>query len=111
MGKAAGEGSDLVLVTSDNPRSEDPGSIIEEILVGLRPTGTSFLVQPDRALAISRGIAEARPGDIVLIAGKGHEKVQIFAAGVTKFDDAEVAAEALRQLGTSVAEEPRKVEL
>ena len=95
MGKAAGEGSDLVIVTSDNPRSEDPNSIIEEILVGLRATGTDFLVEPDRALAIQRGIAEARPGDIVLIAGKGHEKVQIFADGITKFDDVEVAAEAL----------------
>ena len=95
MGRAAGEGSDLVIVTSDNPRSEDPASIIEEILVGLGATGTGFLVEADRASAIQRGIAEARPGDIVLIAGKGHEKVQIFASGVAKFDDAEVAAEAL----------------
>ncbi len=77
MGRAAGDGSDLVVLTSDNPRSEEPMVIIEEALAGVRETGTDCIVEEDRAEAIAIAIRAARAGDIVLIAGKGHEKVQI----------------------------------
>jgi UDP-N-acetylmuramoyl-L-alanyl-D-glutamate--2,6-diaminopimelate ligase len=99
MGEAAGRGSDFVVLTSDNPRSEDPLSIINDALVGLQKTGTKYSVEPDRKKAIALAFDEARPGDIVLIAGKGHEKVQITRAGPAPFDDIEVAREALRAAG------------
>jgi UDP-N-acetylmuramoyl-L-alanyl-D-glutamate--2,6-diaminopimelate ligase len=99
MGNAAGEGSDLVVVTSDNPRSEDPSSIIEEILPGLMQTGVPYIVETDRARAISYALAEGRAGDVVLLAGKGHEKVQILREGPIFFDDAQVALSALHALG------------
>ena len=96
MGRAAGEGSDLVVLTSDNPRSEDPMAIIEEALVGVRETTTECIVEPDRAAAIGIAIRAARTGDIVLLAGKGHEKVQILRDGVVPFDDVAVAGVVLR---------------
>jgi UDP-N-acetylmuramoyl-L-alanyl-D-glutamate--2,6-diaminopimelate ligase len=99
MGEAAGRGSDFVVLTSDNPRSEDPLAIINDALVGLQRTGTKYSVEPDRRKAIALVIAEARPGDIVLLAGKGHEKVQITREGSRPFDDVEVAHEALRVAG------------
>ncbi len=99
MGRAAGEGSDWVMVTSDNPRSEDPVAILSEILPGLEATGTPFVVEPDRARAIALAVAEARPGDVVVIAGKGHEKKQILHEGAIAFDDVEVARSALGGLG------------
>ena len=98
MGKAAGEGSDLVVLTSDNPRSEEPMSIIAEALAGVRETATECVVEPDRAAAIGLAIRAARSGDIVLIAGKGHEKVQILGDRVIAFDDVVVAADVLKEL-------------
>jgi UDP-N-acetylmuramoyl-L-alanyl-D-glutamate--2,6-diaminopimelate ligase len=98
MGRAAGEGSDLVVLTSDNPRSEEPMAIIEEALVGVKETVTTCVVQEDRAAAIEIAIRAARDGDIVLIAGKGHEKVQILKAGAVPFDDVAVAAGVLREI-------------
>jgi UDP-N-acetylmuramoyl-L-alanyl-D-glutamate--2,6-diaminopimelate ligase len=98
MGRAAGEGSDLVVLTSDNPRSEEPMAIIEEALAGVRETGTDCVVEEDRAGAIAIVIRSARPGDIVLIAGKGHEKVQILKDGTVPFDDVAVAAAVLKEL-------------
>jgi UDP-N-acetylmuramoyl-L-alanyl-D-glutamate--2,6-diaminopimelate ligase len=98
MGRAAGEGSDLVVLTSDNPRSEDPGLIIEESLVGVKETGADCVVEVDRAGAISIAIRAAGPGDIVLIAGKGHEKVQILRDGTVPFDDVLVAAGVLKEI-------------
>ncbi|MDR3387695.1 MAG: UDP-N-acetylmuramoyl-L-alanyl-D-glutamate--2,6-diaminopimelate ligase, partial [Rudaea sp.] len=77
MGRAAAAGSDLVVLTSDNPRSEEPTAIIDEALVGVRETNTECIVEPDRAAAIAIAIRAARAGDIVLLAGKGHEKVQV----------------------------------
>src|ERR1700676_3600783 len=77
MGEAAGRGSDFVALTSDNPRSEDPCAIINDALVGLQKAGAKYTVEADRRKAIESATAEARPGDIVLIAGKGHEKVQV----------------------------------
>jgi UDP-N-acetylmuramoyl-L-alanyl-D-glutamate--2,6-diaminopimelate ligase len=99
MGQAAGEGSDFVVVTSDNPRSEDPEAIISEILPGLAATGVGYIVEADRAKAISLALREAAPGDIVLIAGKGHEKEQVLRGGTIFFDDAQVALSALRAFG------------
>jgi UDP-N-acetylmuramoyl-L-alanyl-D-glutamate--2,6-diaminopimelate ligase len=87
-----------VVVTSDNPRSEDPASILEEVMVGVRETGVTAIVEEDRAGAIGIAIRAARAGDIVLIAGKGHEKVQIFADGVVAFDDVAVAESVLREI-------------
>ncbi len=99
MGEAAGRGSDFVVLTSDNPRSEDPLAIINDAVVGLQKTGVKYRVEPDRRKAIAVAIGEARPGDIVLLAGKGHEKVQIGREGVVPFDDLEVARGALRGAG------------
>ncbi|MBB5342854.1 UDP-N-acetylmuramoyl-L-alanyl-D-glutamate--2,6-diaminopimelate ligase [Tunturibacter empetritectus] len=98
MGRAAGEGSDLVVLTSDNPRSEDPMMIIEEALVGVRETAVRCIVEQDRAAAIEIAIHAAKVGDIVLIAGKGHEKVQILRDGTVPFDDGAVAAGVLREI-------------
>ena len=99
MAEAAGSGSDFVVLTSDNPRSEDPQAIIADALPGLKQTGVRYAVEPDRRKAIALAISEARPGDIVLLAGKGHEKVQITAAGEIPFDDVEVAVETLHAVG------------
>ena len=99
MGQAAGAGSDFVVVTSDNPRSEDPSAIIAEILPGVESTGVRYAVEPDRAAAISLALAQGTPGDVVLIAGKGHEKEQILREGTIFFDDTQVALSALRALG------------
>ncbi len=98
MGRAAGEGSDLVVLTSDNPRSEDPAAIIAEALAGVKETRTDCIVEEDRAGAIAIAIRAAQPGDIVLIAGKGHEKVQILRDGVVPFDDVAVAADVLKEI-------------
>jgi len=99
MGEATGRGSDFVVLTSDNPRSEDPMAIIGEALPGLKISGAEFTVQPDRREAIALAIQQASAGDIVLIAGKGHEKVQITREGTASFDDVEVAREALQAAG------------
>jgi len=98
MGRAAGGGSDLVVLTSDNPRSEEPIAIIEEALVGVRETTTECIVEPDRAAAIAVAIKAARAGDIVLLAGKGHEKVQVLHDRTIPFDDAAVAEAVLKEL-------------
>jgi UDP-N-acetylmuramoyl-L-alanyl-D-glutamate--2,6-diaminopimelate ligase len=98
MGMAAGTGSDEVVVTSDNPRSEDPVGIILQIEDGLKPTGTSFTSIVDRRSAIAHALSLAVAGDAVLIAGKGHEDYQIFADRTIHFDDREVAREELSVL-------------
>jgi UDP-N-acetylmuramoyl-L-alanyl-D-glutamate--2,6-diaminopimelate ligase len=98
MGLAAAEASDLVIVTSDNPRSERPSAIIEEIIPGVRQTNTPLIVEEDRRAAIERAIRSAKPGDIVLLAGKGHEKVQVFADGAVPFDDVAEASRILQHL-------------
>lgn len=99
MGRAASEGSDLVVFTSDNPRSEDPMKIIEAAMAGWDSKRTPAMVEPDRALAIGIAIGEAKPGDIVLLAGKGHEKVQVLSDRTIPFDDAEVARRVLTGRG------------
>jgi UDP-N-acetylmuramoyl-L-alanyl-D-glutamate--2,6-diaminopimelate ligase len=99
MGRIAVSFSDRVLITSDNPRSEDPLAIIAEIEDGARAVSGSYAVEPDRRAAVERALAEAREGDTVMIAGKGHEDYQILGGRISHFSDAEVAAEALRALG------------
>ena len=99
MGEAAGRGSDFVVVTSDNPRSEDPADIIKDSLPGLAKSGTRSMTEPDRRKAIALALNEAKAGDIVLIAGKGHEKTQTTREGVFPFDDFEVASEELKKIG------------
>jgi UDP-N-acetylmuramoyl-L-alanyl-D-glutamate--2,6-diaminopimelate ligase len=99
MGEVAGELSDLVILTSDNPRSEEPLQIMNDVLVGLRRTDTRTIVEPDRAAAIRKAIEEAHAGDIVILAGKGHETYQIFRDRTIHFDDREAAREALRAYG------------
>ena len=98
MGRAAVEGADTVIVTSDNPRSEDPARIIDEILGGI-PEGVDHprvTVEPDRGLAIAKAISLAQPGDVVVIAGKGHETEQIIGDLTVAFDDREAALGPLR---------------
>ncbi len=99
MGQAAGHGSDFVVATSDNPRSEEPLAILSEIEPGLKSSGVRYIVQPDRASAIRLALTEAAPGDVVLVAGKGHEKEQILGFTAIPFDDAEIAFSALAAMG------------
>jgi UDP-N-acetylmuramoyl-L-alanyl-D-glutamate--2,6-diaminopimelate ligase len=113
MGEIAARLSDLVVVTSDNPRSEDPLRIVAEIEDGIQPTGLKkfagsnsadergYWVEKDRRAAIRLALSAARPGDLVLIAGKGHEDYQILGAKKIHFDDREVAREELSRLGNA----------
>ena len=98
MGEIATRLADRVIVTSDNPRSEEPEAIIAEIVAG---TGPDAEVEPDRRNAIARAVEQAEPGDVVVIAGKGHEQGQEFRDRKIPFDDREVAREALRRLGAA----------
>jgi UDP-N-acetylmuramoyl-L-alanyl-D-glutamate--2,6-diaminopimelate ligase len=95
MGRAAGAGSDFVVVTTDNPRSEDPVAIAAAVEAGVSPTGTPYTVELDRRAAIAIALAEAGTADLVVIAGKGHETGQERSGVVTAFDDRLVAAELL----------------
>jgi UDP-N-acetylmuramoyl-L-alanyl-D-glutamate--2,6-diaminopimelate ligase len=99
MGQAAAEASDFVVLTSDNPRSEDPLAIMNDALVGIRRVDVQHVVEPDRATAIARAIKEARAGDIVILAGKGHETYQVLKDKTIAFDDREVAREVLKGYG------------
>jgi UDP-N-acetylmuramoyl-L-alanyl-D-glutamate--2,6-diaminopimelate ligase len=99
MGETSGRLSDLTILTSDNPRAEDPLKIISDIVVGMQKSQGKYLIEADRAKAIKRAIDEAKAGDIVLLAGKGHEDYQIFADRTIHFDDREVARKALSDLG------------
>ena len=97
MGQAAGSLSDVVILTSDNPRTEDPAQILADAEAGIKGTGKPYQKIADRREAIHRAIAEARTSDLVLIAGKGHEDYQILGREVFHFDDKEVAREALKK--------------
>jgi UDP-N-acetylmuramoyl-L-alanyl-D-glutamate--2,6-diaminopimelate ligase len=99
MGQAAAEASDFVVLTSDNPRSEDPLAIMNDALVGIRRVDVKYIVEPDRAAAIARAIDEARAGDIVILAGKGHEPYQVLKDRTIPFDDRAVAREVLKGYG------------
>ncbi|MGH8633125.1 MAG: glutamate ligase domain-containing protein, partial [Burkholderiales bacterium] len=95
MGRVAAQLADRVVVTSDNPRSEEPGAIIEDIVAGVRGGAGGVEIEPDRRTAILRAVAAARRGDIVLVAGKGHEAYQEIRGARHPFSDAVVAREAL----------------
>jgi UDP-N-acetylmuramoyl-L-alanyl-D-glutamate--2,6-diaminopimelate ligase len=98
---AAAENSDLVVLTSDNPRSEDPLAIMNDAMVGIRRFDTPHIVEPDREKAIRKAIEQAEPGDVVLIAGKGHETYQILKDRTIDLDDREVARRVLKGFGYS----------
>jgi UDP-N-acetylmuramoyl-L-alanyl-D-glutamate--2,6-diaminopimelate ligase len=95
MGEAAGSLSDVVILTSDNPRTEDPEQILADAEAGIKKTGKPYRKITDRREAIQLAISEARSGDLVLIAGKGHEDYQIIGRETFHFDDKEVARQAL----------------
>src|SRR6195256_6289088 len=99
MGEVTGRLSDLTILSSDNPRQEDPLKIISDIIVGMQKTAGKYLIEPDREKAIGMAMEEARSGDIVLLAGKGHENYQILADRTFTFDDREMARRALRERG------------
>jgi UDP-N-acetylmuramoyl-L-alanyl-D-glutamate--2,6-diaminopimelate ligase len=106
MGAVAGRLSDVIIVTSDNPRSEDPARIIDEIRRGITPDtqrhgGQRVLSIVDRREAIGKAVELAQPGDMVLVAGKGHEKYQVIGDQVLPFDDVAVAREALARRRTN----------
>lgn len=98
MGEVAGKHSDLAIITSDNPRTEDPLQIISQIEIGIKETNCPYLVVSDRREAIHTAISKAKAGDVVLIAGKGHETYQIIGNDKFHFDDREIAREALEKL-------------
>jgi len=95
MGRAVAQNSDIVVLTSDNPRTENPEQIINDVLPGL--SGREYILLPDRKEAIYKSIELARKGDMVIIAGKGHEDYQILGTAKIHFDDREIAGEALKQ--------------
>ena len=97
MGNIAVHNADFVIVTSDNPRSEDPQAIIEDILVGTEGFKTPLIVIPNRTEAIKYAISIGMPGDIIVLAGKGHETYQILASGTVHLDEREVVAEAVSE--------------
>jgi len=99
MGQVAAEGSDFVFLTSDNPRSEDPLAIMNDALVGVRRFDVPHVVEPDRQAAIRGALKEAREGDIVILAGKGHETYQVLKDKTIDFDDRAVAREVLKGYG------------
>jgi UDP-N-acetylmuramoyl-L-alanyl-D-glutamate--2,6-diaminopimelate ligase len=101
MGEAAGSLSDVVVLTSDNPRGEDPLRIINDVVVGLQKVNAKYRVEPDREQAVAMALEEARPGDIVLLAGKGHETYQVLRDRTVDFDDREKARAILRRKGYS----------
>jgi len=102
MGRVAGENSDVAIITSDNPRTEDPMAIIREIETGVKETGTTYEILSDRRDAIFKAIAIARPEDVVIIAGKGHENYQVVGNDKFHFDDREVAKEGLERIAEKV---------
>jgi UDP-N-acetylmuramyl tripeptide synthase len=101
MGKVADGLSDFSWITSDNPRGEDPLRIISEIESGFQTRPKKYQVEPDRRKAIQAILRHAKPGDIVLVAGKGHETYQILADRTIHFDDREETRLALREMGAT----------
>ena len=99
MAAAAAKYADMLIVTSDNPRDEAPGEIIEEILTGLEGKDIPYVVEEDRSEAIFKGMKLAQPGDVLVLAGKGHEDYQILAGGVhVHMDEREIVKESLSRL-------------
>ena len=98
MGKTAGEYADFTIITSDNPRSEEPESIVKDIEEGIKTTGAEYLCIVDRAEAIKYAVKNAKPGDVIILAGKGHETYQIFKDRTIHFDEREIVRDALSEL-------------
>ena len=98
MGEAAGQGADYCIVTSDNPRTEDPQAIIDAIVPGVEKTGCPFEVVVDRRSAIRRALICAQPGDVIVLAGKGHEPYQEIDGVRHPFDEKEIVRQALAQI-------------
>lgn len=98
MGEVAAENADFLIVTSDNPRTEDPEKIIQDILPGVRRHSTEYVVIPDRREAIFYAVQNAQPGDVIVLAGKGHENYQVLKDQTIHFDEREVVAQALAGL-------------
>jgi UDP-N-acetylmuramoyl-L-alanyl-D-glutamate--2,6-diaminopimelate ligase len=98
MGRVAGDGADRCVLTSDNPRSEDPDAIIAQVAAGVESGGDRLLIEPDRRAAIRLALEMADPGDVVLIAGKGHETGQIVGDEQLPFDDVQVAQELWQEI-------------
>ena len=98
MGEIAGRLSDFCIITSDNPRSEDPQTILDEIEPGTAKTGCEYVKICDRKEAIFYAVKMAKPHDFIAVAGKGHEDYQIFADRTIHFDDAEVLLEAFKEI-------------
>ncbi|HAZ10493.1 MAG TPA: UDP-N-acetylmuramoyl-L-alanyl-D-glutamate--2,6-diaminopimelate ligase [Candidatus Omnitrophica bacterium] len=105
MGKISTELSDIVFITSDNPRTEEPIDIINEIIKGIGPQKDNYAIEPDRFNAIRKALVEAHEGDIVLVAGKGHETYQIFKDTTIPFDDREVVKRILKEAGLCLQSE------
>ena len=101
MGEISGRIVDFTVITSDNPRTEDPLQIISHIEEGIRKTGGEYIVIADRKEAIRHAIINARPGDIIVLAGKGHETYQIFKDKTISFDEREVVREILQERGNN----------
>jgi UDP-N-acetylmuramoyl-L-alanyl-D-glutamate--2,6-diaminopimelate ligase len=108
MGEASGRLSDLTILANDNPRQEDPLKIISDVVVGLQRSNGKYLIEPDRETAIGMAFDEARAGDLVLLAGKGHEDYQVLADRTLPWDDRKVAQEQLRRRGFAGAGEDRE---
>ena len=108
MGEVTGRLSDLTILSNDNPRTEDPLKIISDIVVGLQKAAGKYLIETDREKAIGLAMDEARAGDIVLLAGKGHENYQILADRTLEFDDREMARRALKDRGFEKPQEAAK---
>ena len=98
MGAAAARHSDYVIITSDNPRSEDPMEIIKEIIPGVEQFNTAYLIEPDRKEAIFKAVHMAKEGDVIVLAGKGHEDYQVLKDETIHMDEREIVQEALKSL-------------
>jgi UDP-N-acetylmuramoyl-L-alanyl-D-glutamate--2,6-diaminopimelate ligase len=103
MGRIGAELSDLVIITSDNPRTEDPQKIIDDIVSGL-PEGSSYEVEPDRERAIEKAIQASDEGDLIVVAGKGHEDYQILGTRKIHFDDREIVRKLLGDIANAEAQ-------
>ena len=97
MGEVAGKYSDICIITSDNPRTESPMSIIDDIIPGVKKTECPYVIIEDRRKAIGFALNEAKKGDVIILAGKGHENYQILKDRTIHFDERKVVAELLRK--------------
>ena len=105
MGRIAAQLADFILITSDNPRTEDPMKIIQDILEGVQDGQTPYITIPDRREAISYALRHAQPGDVVILAGKGHEDYQVIGTEKTHFDEHEIVAQIIEEMNQEQAQD------